>query len=49
MYDKNYDPDECIERGSFPSPYATGKAREIRANCFKEVFKTNPPEIKKLS
>ena len=48
MYDKNYDPDECIERGSFPSPHATGKARELRANCFKEVFKTNPPEIKKL-
>ena len=49
MYDKNYDPDECIERGSFPSPHATGKAREVRANCFKEVFKTNPPEIKKLT
>jgi len=48
MYDKNYDPDECIERGSFPSPHATGKAREIRANCFKEVFKTELPQIKKL-
>ena len=48
MYDKNYDPEECIERGYFPSPHATGKAREIRANCFKEVFKTELPQIKKL-
>lgn len=48
MYDKNYDADECIERAYFPSPHATGKAREIRANCFKEVFKTNPPTIQKL-
>ncbi len=49
MYDKNYDPDECLQRAYFPSPFATGKAREIRANCFKEVFQTQAPEIKKLS
>jgi len=48
MYDKNYDPDECIARAYYPSPFATGKAREVRANCFKEIFKTNPPEIQKL-
>ena len=49
MYDNNYDTDECIERAYFLSPYAGGKAREFRANGFKEVFKTNPPQSQKLT
>jgi hypothetical protein len=49
MHDNNYDADECIQRAYYLSPYATGKARELRANGLKEVFKTVPPEIKKLS
>ena len=44
MHDNNYDMDECIERAYFLSPYATGKARELRANGFKAVFKSNPPQ-----
>ena len=48
MYDNNYDIDECRERAYFISPYAKGKARELRANGFKEVFKTNPPQNIKL-
>ena len=48
MYDNNYDIDECIERAYFLSPYATGKAREFRANGYKEVFKTNPPKTLKI-
>ena len=48
MYDNNYDRDEAIERAYFLSPYATGKAREIRANGFKEVFKSNPPKTKQI-
>ena len=49
MYDNNYNIDECIERAYFLSPYANGKAREFRANGFKEVFRTNPPETLKLT
>jgi len=48
MYDNNYDIDECVERAYYLSPYAKGKARELRANGFKEVFKTNPPQSVKL-
>jgi len=48
MYDNNYDLDEAIERAYYLSPYATGKARELRSNGFKEVFKNNPPQTKKL-
>jgi len=48
MYDNNYDPDECIERAYYPSPYAGGKAREVRANAVKAIFKTMPPQIVKI-
>ncbi|WP_297441063.1 hypothetical protein [Sulfurimonas sp.] len=44
MYDRNYDPDECIQRAYFLSPFATGKGREIRANAMKEIFKQLPPK-----
>ena len=48
MYDNNYDPEECIERAYYPSPYAGGKAREIRANAVKAIFKTMPPQRVKI-
>jgi hypothetical protein len=48
MYDNNHDEAGALEAAYFLSPLATGKAREKRANGFKEVFKTNPPEILKL-
>ncbi len=48
MYDNNYDPDECIQRAYYLSPYAGGKAREVRANGVKAVFKTLPPQRVKL-
>jgi hypothetical protein len=48
MYDNNYDPDECIERAYYPSPFAAGKAREVRANAVKQIFKTMPPQIVKI-
>ncbi len=48
MHDNNYDADECREIAYFLSPFATGKAREKRANGFKEVFNTNPPHIVKI-
>ena len=49
MHDNNYDADECKERAYFLSPFATGKMRQVRANSFKEVFKTVPPQIVKIS
>ena len=48
MYDNNYDPDECKQTAYYLSPFATGKAREIRANAVKEIFKTLPPQIVKI-
>jgi len=48
MYDNNYDQDECIERAYYLSPFAGGKAREIRANAVKAIFKTMPPQRVKL-
>ena len=48
MHDNNYTVEDSVERAYYLSPFATGKARELRANGFKEVFKTNPPEIVKL-
>jgi len=49
MHDNNYDDHECKEISYYLSPYATGKARQTRANGIKEVFKTNPPQIIKIS
>jgi len=49
MHDNNYDADESLEIAYFLSPLAMGKAKEKRANGFKEAFKTNPPTIQKLS
>ena len=48
MYDKNYDEDECREIAYYLSPFATGKMREVRANAFKEVFKTIPPKVVRI-
>jgi len=48
MYDNNYDQEECIERAYYLSPFAGGKAREVRANAVKEIFKTVPPQRVKI-
>lgn len=48
MYDNNYDLDECIERAYYLSPFAGGKAREVRANAVKAIFKTLPPQRVKI-
>ncbi|WP_373035495.1 hypothetical protein [Sulfurimonas sp.] len=49
MHDNNCDADEALETAYFLSPLATGKAKEKRANSFKDAFRTNPPTIQKLS
>ena len=49
MYDNNCDAEEALESAYFLSPLATGKMKDIRANGFKEVFKTNPPQVLKLT
>ncbi len=48
MHDRNYDADECVEFAYFLSPAASGKMREVRANGFKNAFRTNPPTIQRL-
>ena len=48
IYDNNCDIEEAKETAYFLSPIATGKLKDIRANKFKEAFKTNPPSIKKM-
>jgi hypothetical protein len=48
MHDNNYDADEALEIAYFLSPLAMGKAKDKRANGFKEVFSTNPPKIVKI-
>jgi len=49
MHDNNYDADEALEIAYFLSPLATGKAKEKRANGFKDAFRTNPPTIQKIT
>jgi len=49
LHDNNYDADEALEIAYFLSPLATGKAKEKRANGFKDAFRTNPPKIQKIS
>jgi hypothetical protein len=49
MHDNNYDANEAVEIAYFLSPLATGKAREKRANGFKEVFRNIPPQIIKIT
>lgn len=48
MYDNNCDETEAKESAYFLAPLATGKFKDIRANAFKEAFKTNPPTIQKI-
>ena len=48
LYDRNYDAEECVEVAYFLSPFATGKMRDIRANAFKNAFRTNPPTVQRL-
>ncbi|MBN2816025.1 MAG: hypothetical protein JXQ67_05030 [Campylobacterales bacterium] len=49
IYDRNCDLEEAIEQAYFIHPYATGKMKEVRANAFKEVFKTLPPQVVRLN
>ena len=48
IYDRNYTYEEALARAYFIDPNATGKMKDIRANAFKEVFKTNPPQVIRL-
>jgi hypothetical protein len=49
IYDRNYTYEEALARAYFIDPNATGKMREIRANAFKEVFKSVPPQVVRLT
>ncbi|MCX6051368.1 MAG: hypothetical protein NTZ60_02540 [Campylobacterales bacterium] len=48
MYDNTFDKQESKENAHFLSPLATGKLRLVRANAFKNAFRTNPPTIQKI-
>lgn len=48
-HDNNYDADECVDVAYFLAPIAAGKAKDRRANAFRNAFRTNPPTIQKLS
>ncbi len=48
LHDRNYDTKECVEVAYFLAPLASGKMREVRANAFKNAFRTNPPTIQRL-
>lgn len=49
MYDNTLDKEESQETAYFLAPIATGKHKLIRANAFKNAFRTNPPTIQKIS
>ena len=49
MHDNNYSAQEALEIAYFLSPEATGKAKEKRANGFKEVFKEGSHKVIKLT
>jgi len=49
IHDNNYDADEALEIAYFLSPLASGKAKDKRANSFKNAFRTNPPTIQKIA
>ena len=48
MHDRNHHEDECVEVAYFLAPAAGGKMREVRANAFKNAFRTYPPTIQRL-
>lgn len=48
MYDNTLDKQESKENAYFLSPLAGGKLRLVRANAFKNAFRTNPPTIQKI-
>ncbi len=48
MYDNTFDKQESKENAHFLSPLAVGKLRLVRANAFKNAFRTNPPTIQKI-
>ncbi|MBU0721671.1 hypothetical protein KJ877_10040 [bacterium] len=47
-HDNNYDAAESAEVAYFLAPIATGKQKLVRANAFKNAFRTNPPTIQKI-
>lgn len=47
-YDNNQYENECVEHSYFLAPLVAGKMRDIRANAFKNAFRTNPPTIQKI-
>jgi hypothetical protein len=49
MYDNTLDEKESKETAYFLSPLATGKLRIVRANAFKNAFRTNPPTIQRIT
>ncbi len=48
MYDNTFDKNDSKEKVYFLSPLAGGKLKLIRANAFKNAFRTNPPTIQKI-
>lgn len=48
MHDNTLDKEESQETAYFLSPLAVGKQKVIRANAFKNAFRTNPPTIQKI-
>lgn len=48
MYDNTLDKEESQETAYFLAPIAVGKQKAIRANAFKNAFRTNPPTIQKI-
>ncbi len=49
MHDNNYDEDECRQVPYFLSPFATGKMHKKRADALKDLFKSTPPQVVKIS
>lgn len=48
MYDNTFEKQESLENAHFLSPLASGKLRLVRANAFKNAFRTNPPTTQKI-
>ncbi len=48
MHDRNYDAEESVDVAYFLPPIAAGKLKDIRANAFKNAFRTNPPTIQRI-
>ena len=47
-HDNNFYQEECAEVAYFLEPIVAGKMRDVRANAFKNAFRTNLPSIQKI-